>query len=185
MYNCKSKLRQPSLQANVTGGGGGGYIAGGDSEGLSYVNIIGNYFISGPSTSATAFTRGNGNFYGYVSQNVYDSDKDGVLNGLGIAATSSNYGGMVINKTKYDYPAPAKILTAQQSLDLALNSVGASLVRDSIDTRLIDEVKSYGTLGELISDGKLPRYYFLLCGWFVMLILFDRNCKPDEWSRNY
>lgn len=83
------------------------------------------------------------------------------MNGVGIAATSSNYGGMVINETKYDYPAPANILTAQQSLDLALRFVGASLVRDSIDTRLIDEVKSYGTLGQLISDGKLSIFSVL------------------------
>ena len=55
-------------------GGGGGYIAG-DSDGQSYANIISNYFISGPSTSVTAFTRGNANFHGYVSGNYYDSDK--------------------------------------------------------------------------------------------------------------
>lgn len=34
-------------------GGGGGYIAG-DSDGQSYANIVGNIFISGPSTSVTA-----------------------------------------------------------------------------------------------------------------------------------
>lgn len=44
-------------------GGGGGYIAG-DSDGHSNANIINNYFISGPSTSVTAFTRGNANFHG-------------------------------------------------------------------------------------------------------------------------
>lgn len=29
----------------------------------SYVNVINNYYISGPSTSVTAFTRGNANFH--------------------------------------------------------------------------------------------------------------------------
>ena len=47
-------------------GGGGGYIAG-DSDGQSNANIINNYFISGPSTSVTAFTRGNANFHGCAS----------------------------------------------------------------------------------------------------------------------
>ncbi|TVY85099.1 putative pectate lyase C [Lachnellula suecica] len=136
----------------VKGGGGGGYIAGGDSEGQSYVNIMGNYFISGPNTSITAFSRSNANFHGYVSGNYYDSDKNGILDGSAIAATSSNYGEMVIMDTQYTYPAPTKLLTPPQAVDLAIKSVGASLVRDSIDTRLISELQSYGTTGELITD---------------------------------
>jgi hypothetical protein len=52
-------------------GGGGGYIAG-DSDGQSYANIMNNVFISGPSTSAHPFTRGNANFHTYVSRNYYD-----------------------------------------------------------------------------------------------------------------
>lgn len=66
-----NKTRNPKVkgvndfQNNViyNWGGGGGYIAG-DSSGQSYANIINNYFISGPSTSVTAFTRGNENFHG-------------------------------------------------------------------------------------------------------------------------
>uniref|UniRef100_L2FBN5 Pectate lyase n=1 Tax=Colletotrichum fructicola (strain Nara gc5) TaxID=1213859 RepID=L2FBN5_COLFN len=80
-----NKTRNPKVkgvndfQNNVVynWGGGGGYIAG-DSDGASYANIINNYFISGPSTSVTAFTRGNANFRGYVKNNFYDSNKDGV-----------------------------------------------------------------------------------------------------------
>ena len=66
-----NKTRNPKVkgmndfQNNVVynWGGGGGYIAG-DSDGQSNANIINNYFISGPSTSVTAFTRGNANFHG-------------------------------------------------------------------------------------------------------------------------
>ncbi|CAG8982218.1 hypothetical protein HYALB_00003655 [Hymenoscyphus albidus] len=133
-------------------GGGGGYISGGDSSGSSNVNIIGNFFISGPSTSATAFTRGNADFKGFVDGNLFDSDKDGTLNGVLLSAESANFGGMSIAPTRFDYPAPAKILTAQEALDLALKSVGTSLARDSVDKQLIDEVKSFGKVGELISD---------------------------------
>jgi len=59
---------------------------------------------------------------------------------------------MVIETTRYPYPAPAKTLTAAQSVTLAISSVGASKPRDSIDTRLVTELTSYGTLGQLISD---------------------------------
>lgn len=69
-----------------------GYIAG-DSDGQSYANIIGNVFVSGPSTSAhpcktaasvlkhpvkhasRTVTRGNANFHAYVSDNYYDPDQ--------------------------------------------------------------------------------------------------------------
>lgn len=48
-------------------GGGGGYIAGGDSAGQSYANVLNNYFIKGPSTTIAPFTRGNENFHGCMN----------------------------------------------------------------------------------------------------------------------
>ncbi|KAH8429312.1 polysaccharide lyase family 1 protein [Aspergillus melleus] len=132
-------------------GGGGGYIAGGSSS-ESRANIIGNYFISGPSTSVTAFTRGNENFHGYVENNFYDPDQDGTLNGNKLGESASSYGGMDIVSTKYDYPAVAKQLTPEEAVAYILESGGASKVRDDVDTQLIAQVKSYGTKGELISD---------------------------------
>ncbi|KAL5344072.1 pectin lyase fold/virulence factor [Aspergillus crustosus] len=132
-------------------GGGGGYIAG-DSSGQSNANIIGNYFISGPSTTVTAFTRGNANFHGYVENNYYDPDQDGTLNGKALGASSSNYGGLEIVSTKYDYPAPERILTPQEVVTYATENVGASLSRDEVDTYLINEVLSYGKEGSLISN---------------------------------
>lgn len=132
-------------------GGGGGYIAGG-SSGSSYVNVVGNYFISGPSTSETAFTRGNDNFNAYVKANFYDSDQDGELNGSELGEASSNYGGMKLVATKYDYPAPATILDAAAAVAAAVKGVGASLSRDSVDTILVEQLQSYGSDGALISD---------------------------------
>ncbi|EAU34536.1 conserved hypothetical protein [Aspergillus terreus NIH2624] len=132
-------------------GGGGGYIAG-DSSGDSYANIIGNYFISGPSTSVTAFTRGNEYFHGYVETNYYDPDRDGTLNGNELGVSASNYGGMALVDTKYDYPAVEYQMTPGEAVNYVTGYVGASKVRDSVDTQLIAQVKSWGTKGELISD---------------------------------
>jgi hypothetical protein len=132
-------------------GGGGAYIAG-DSEGSSEANIVGNYFVTGPSSSVAAFTRGNANFKAYVEGNVYDSDKDGKLGGAQLPASSSSYGGLAIQAKKYAYPAPAKIISAADAMALAAKSAGASKVRDAVDKRLITELQSYGKLGQLISD---------------------------------
>lgn len=73
------------------------------------VNIIGNYFTSGPSTGVTAFTRSNENFHGYVKDNFYDPDKDGTLNG-------SLLGESGLVPTKYDCPAVATVLTPEDAV---------------------------------------------------------------------
>jgi hypothetical protein len=135
-------------------GGGGGYIAG-DSAGTSFANIINNYFISGPSTSATAFTRGNANFHGFVSNNFYDSNKDGTLNGAALCVSTTCYSNMVIESTQYPYPPVKKLLTPVQAVDYVIANVGNTFPsRDGIDARLITEVKSFGKSGQLISDEK-------------------------------
>ncbi|GKT73002.1 pectate lyase C [Colletotrichum tofieldiae] len=132
-------------------GGGGGYIAG-DSDGASYANIINNYFISGPSTSVTAFTRGNANFRGYVKDNFYDSNRDGVLNGAALCVSTTCYSNMAIQTTPFAYPAPAKLLDPAAAVAHVSSKVGASIVRDAVDTALVKELTSYGKSGKLISD---------------------------------
>jgi hypothetical protein len=132
-------------------GSGGGYIAG-DSENESQANIVGNYFINGPSTSVPAFTRGNANFKAFVDGNFVDSDKNGAVNGAQLGASSASYGGLAIQSKKYAYPAPAKILSAADALKLAEKSAGASKTRDAVDKRLVAELQSYGKLGQLMSD---------------------------------
>lgn len=100
----------------------------------------------------TAFTRGNANFHGYVLENYYDPDQDGTLNGKTLGAAASNYGGMVIMTTKYNYPAPTKIMSAPDALNTVLAIAGASKSRDSVDARLVAQVKTWGKSGALISD---------------------------------
>ncbi|KAK2771984.1 hypothetical protein FQN53_004821 [Emmonsiellopsis sp. PD_33] len=129
-------------------GGGGGYIAGNSAV----ANIIGNYFISGPSTSVTAFTRGNESFHGYVEGNYYGTDQDRTLNGFALKVDPDSYSGMVFTDTKYDYPAVATVLTAHEAVKYVTTSAGAPPARDSTDTPPTNEVNSWGTKGALISD---------------------------------
>ncbi|KAI0388090.1 polysaccharide lyase family 1 protein [Hypomontagnella monticulosa] len=155
-----NKTRNPKVkgmndfQNNViyNWGGGGAYIAG-DSAGQSNANIINNYFISGPSTSVTAFTRGNANFHGYVSENYYDSNKDGTLNGTPLCVQTSCYSDMDIRGTRFDYPGPGRLMTAPDAVTYVLNNVGANFpARDEVDKSLVAEVRSWGKKGALISQ---------------------------------
>lgn len=157
-----NKTRNPKVkgvndfQNNVVynWGGGGGYIAG-DSDGESHANIVNNYFVSGPSTSVTAFTRGNANFHGYVSNNFYDSDQNGALDGTALCETTACYSDMDIVTTPYDYPGPTTLLSPAQAVDVVLgaNGTGCSFpARDAVDELLIAQVQSYGAEGALIED---------------------------------
>ncbi|CAE6415865.1 unnamed protein product [Rhizoctonia solani] len=133
-------------------GSGGGYIAGGESAGQSYVNIMNNVFIRGPSTTIQPFTRGNENFHAYVQRNYYDSNQNGVLDGSEIEQTAENYANVDFQSTRYDYPTVNTLLDPLDAYSKVIAGVGASKSRDSVDTLLIDQVKSLGTSGELISD---------------------------------
>ncbi|KAH6887001.1 pectin lyase fold/virulence factor [Thelonectria olida] len=154
-----NKTRNPKVkgvndfQNNVVynWGGGGGYIAG-DSSGQSYANIINNYFISGPSTSVSAFTRGNENFHGYVKDNYYDSNRNGALDGAALCEKSTCYSDIDFQSSPYNYPGPATLYSATQAVEVVLKGVGASKSRDSVDTQLVAQVRSFGTKGALISN---------------------------------
>lgn len=133
-------------------GGGGGYIAG-DSDGPSYANILNNVFISGPSTSVTAFTRGNANFHAYVSNNYYDSNRNGLLDGSILSQTASSYSNVDFQAKKYDYPTVATLLSPVDAYNKVKASAGASKPRDRVDKYLINtELASLGKVGATISD---------------------------------
>ncbi|KAF9265503.1 polysaccharide lyase family 1 protein [Marasmius fiardii PR-910] len=133
-------------------GGGGGYIAG-DSDGPSEANIIGNIFISGPSTSTHPFTRGNQNFVAYVSNNYYDPDQDGTLNGWILSPTTDNYSDVKFQSTQFDYPTVGTVLSPTDALNYVKAHAGASKSRDHVDDYLINtEVASLGKKGAIISD---------------------------------
>ncbi|KAL0938377.1 pectate lyase C [Colletotrichum truncatum] len=127
------------------------YIAG-DSAGASYANIQNNYFISGSATSGKPVTRGNANFRGYVKDNFYDANRDGVLDGVPLCVSSTCYSDMAIQTSPFNYPGPAKLLSAADAVKHVIAKAGASITRDSVDIALIKELESYGKSGKLISN---------------------------------
>jgi hypothetical protein len=128
---------------------GDGYILG-DSAGISECNVQNNYFIDGPSTTGGAFTRGNTNFRLYAAGNFRDKDKDGVLDGYLIPA--SEYTTVAWQTSPFPYPN-VPLVTAQQAYANIINNVGAIKPRrDRVDARLISELTSLGTVGQIISN---------------------------------
>lgn len=88
-----------------------------------------------------------------VSENYYDSNKDGTLNGSPLCVNTSCYSSMDIKTSSFDYPGPEKLMSAPDAVVYVLQNVGTTFpVRDVVDEGLVAEVQSYGKKGALISD---------------------------------
>ena len=141
-------------------GNGGCYLMGRESEGNSWADIENNYFVKGPwNGSGSPLSEGNENFQFYGAGNYYDSNKDGQLNGSPITDDEYTASGALRRSSLSEFtnlpkqfPVIANMMTAEAALQWIIDSVGPSLpVRDEVDQYLIDELKSFGTLGS--TDG--------------------------------
>lgn len=162
----------------------GAYIMGGDSEGSSYVNVVGNYFVKGPDNGGTPISDGNADFHIYADDNWYDNNLDGELNGYEIPRSEYS-GGPTFHDTPFDYPILPTI-DATSLIDNLLPVVGASLpYRDLADYYVINEVKTLGVEGELISNENTlsigaPSSWSLWTGY--KRTDSDNDGMPDEWE---
>lgn len=161
--------------------GTNGYIMG-DTSGLSECNVVGNYFIYGPSSSASShITNTTPTFNVFGEDNWVDSNKDGLLNG----ELMSDYKTATLVASPFDYPAGVESkLSAAKALEYVLDNVGASIARDQVDEYLIDEVKSYGTKGKIINteaDNGIPGNVGTVAGGTAPTDT-DRDGMPDSWE---
>ncbi|MBN1927157.1 MAG: fibronectin type III domain-containing protein [Prolixibacteraceae bacterium] len=145
-------------------GGGGGYILG-DSEGTSWATIVNNYFIKGPGTTVSTYSRANNNFQLYASGNYEDGNRDGSLNG--VLNVKNDYGpAFWVEDPQYWADVPAgdakkipqmhpgieEMTSAEEAYHWIVENVGAILpARDQVDRLMIAELTSLGTAGEIIS----------------------------------
>lgn len=128
-----------------------GYNMGGDSAGESFVNVFNNYFMRGQASGSTAIGGGNTDFHIYATNNFYDGDRDGILDGT--ALPFANYGSMDLLSTPFAYPiTPASAYSALTALKLAISDAGPSFKRDSVDELMMTQLTSWGLLGGTITS---------------------------------
>ncbi|MGS2741267.1 LamG-like jellyroll fold domain-containing protein [Sinomicrobium sp. M5D2P17] len=163
-------------------GRGGGYIMGG-SAGESFVNIINNYMIKGPSTTIEPFTRGTPTFIPYVEGNYYDDNLNGTLDGDEVPL-SAYEGITVFRETPYDYPMPEQLLSAAETFSHVMDNAGANYPRrDPVDEFLAEELTSLGISGALIADEmNLPTEGPGEIFGAPPLPDTDRDGIPDDWE---
>nr|GAT57551.1 polysaccharide lyase family 1 protein [Mycena chlorophos] len=121
-----------------------------DTSGDFSHDLIGNYFITGPSTTSAsdAYYQIDDNQSAYASGNLLDSNKNGVLDG---SAANTIGSAKVLSSPWNSGSAAIASLTAQQAYTTVLAGVGAS-PRDSVDAYVISIVESLGTEGAIIGS---------------------------------
>src|SRR5690606_8447971 len=170
---------------------GDGYIMGG-SAGVSAVNVINNYFIGGSHAPerASPFSRGTGTFYLYADGNIYDNNKNGILDGKVLSANAEGYPGLGdsnFREEAFPYPFSKGFLSAAEAFEWVSDNAGATLPqRDEPDQLLIKELKSKGKEGLFVfteADNKIRNGGL---GRFEMATApadTDKDGIPDSWEK--
>lgn len=157
-----------------------GYIMG-DTSATSNANVQGNYFIEGPVNGSSPFASGTSSFHIYASDNWVDGNRNGVLDG----SLNNSYPGADVVSTRHNFPTVPS-MTAQEAVQFVIENVGPHIIRDAVDTRLVQEVASYGTLGGVIEReshlfpgyGTDPKYL----NPRARLTDSDNDGIPDNWE---
>jgi hypothetical protein len=129
----------------------------GDTSGVSECNLVGSYFIYGPSSNAgTHITDTTPTFSVYAEDNWVDENRNGVLDGTPL----NDYKTASVVASPFDHPAGVTgKLPAADAVQYVIEHAGASLERDAVDALLIDQVLSFGKLGQIITtedDNQIP-----------------------------
>jgi pectate lyase len=190
---------------NVVYNFGGTGLAGGHSAADHSLDVINNYFIAGPSSTGHAISGFSTTDHVFDAGNLVDLDKDGALNGRPVTRADYNdptggddgegsTGGVKIPDGQKPYPTfvakpwgegkppvPVTVLSAPDAFKKAVAGAGASLRRDSVDTRLIAEVTSLGKAGKIIkSDAEVGGAPTLKGGEAPADA--DKDGLPDAWE---
>lgn len=179
--NPKARGRHEFINSVIYNWAEHGYIMGDTTNGESHANVIGNYFIYGPSSNADSHITGTTEYFHlYAEDNWLDSNKNGTLDG----SLLTDFKTATVESTPYDYPGVANLLAAEDALDHVIENVGASIVRDAVDEMLIEQLRSFGSEGQIIdteADNGIPGNVGTVEGGTAPTDT-DRDGMPDAWE---
>ena len=128
-------------------------LVGGHSAADHFLDAIGNYFIAGPNSSAHFTGEYRATDHLYQRDNYVELNRNGRLDGRLVVPADFGAGAEAPTLATDLTVGPLNHVTiepAAVALSNVLAQAGCSLHRDSVDARLIDAVRSYGTRGKII-----------------------------------
>ena len=178
-------------------GSGGGYNLGGDSEGRIWADVQSNYFIQGPNSGGNGVGSGNQLTTVYQHGNKTDMSRDGVLNGRDMdendfaRATRVDSFEDLLQSEEYPSehphaPIASMSMSAEEAYQWVVDSVGACLPdRDEVDEYVIDELRSLGNKGVIISSESVLGLVNGVGNIYnaPKPLDTDNDGMPDEWEK--
>ncbi len=129
-------------------------LVGGHSEADHQLDVIGNYFIKGPSSNEHFLGMFTSTDHVFQEGNYADLNSDGQLNGHLISDSEfKTTGGPAVFATApfLQPPVPVTTDSASNAWQKIVAEAGCSLHRDTVDQSVVAELKSLGKTGRLIT----------------------------------
>jgi hypothetical protein len=150
--NPKGKGHIQYIDNVVYNWGVDGYV-GGHGGADHYADLIDNYFIAGPDSSASFIGEFTKTDHTYQSGNLLDANRNGKLDGRPVTqADFEKVNADILPKPFATPEVPVHIDPADSIVGEIARQAGDSLCRDAVDARLAGDLLSYGTKGKLIAD---------------------------------
>jgi hypothetical protein len=158
--NPKGKGHIQYINNVVYNWGVDGYV-GGHSAADRWADLIGNYFIKGPDSSDAFIGEFAKTDHTYQAGNLLDDNKNGKLDGRPVTQADFERVKATIEQQPFAKPdVPVHIDPVEKIVDEIASQSGDTLCRDAVDTRLVNDLLTFGVKGKLIADesevGGLP-----------------------------
>jgi pectate lyase len=161
-----------------------GYV-GGHSGGDHGADVVGNYFIKGPSSGNVFLGEFKPTDHIFQQGNYVDTTLDGVLNGRPVMpedfGTSAN-APTLIPVSSIKPPVPVTLDTAEGAYKKVAAGAGCSLQRDSVDKVLIGDLTSLGKSGKTVSDPAAMGGFGQIQGGPAKIAATGDGI-PDDWKK--
>ena len=151
--NPKGKGHIQYIDNVVYNWGVDGYV-GGHGGADHYADLINNYFIAGPDSSASFIGEFTKTDHTYQSGNLLDANRNGKLDGRPVTQADFEKveGGHCAEALRQLPMSPSMLIPPIPLSARSPRQAGDSLCRDAVDARLVGDLLSYGTKGKLIAD---------------------------------
>ncbi|HEY2881768.1 MAG TPA: hypothetical protein VGJ15_05030 [Pirellulales bacterium] len=179
--NPKGKANLQYINNVVYNWGSNGYV-GGHSAAVWNEDLINNYFIKGPSSGNSFLSEMKSSDHIFQTGNLADVDRDGKLSGRAVTPADFHGEQPTFMPEAFNHPPVAvTVLSAEEAYKKVITGAGASLHRDAVDRRIIEQVLSLGIKGAVINDETIVGGLGEVAGGTAP-VDSDRDGIPDAWE---